>query len=41
MTSSGNTTSMSAAITSSGTMSVNTVQARYDLGLVCAATDDC
>lgn len=41
MTSSSNTTSMSAAITSSGTMSVNTVQARYDLGLVCAATDDC
>ena len=41
VTSSSNTTSMSAAITSSGTISVNPVQARYDLGLACAATDDC
>ena len=28
-------------ITSSGTMSVNGIQARYDLGLTCAATLDC
>ncbi len=41
VTSSANTTSMSGAITSSGTISVNTVQARYDVGLVCAALDDC
>lgn len=41
VTSSSNTTSMSAAITSSGTISVNPVQARYDLSLTCAATDDC
>lgn len=41
VSSSSNTTSMSGAITSSGTISVNPVQARYDLSLVCAATDDC
>lgn len=41
VSSSSNTTSMSGVITSSGTMSVNPPQARYDVGLVCAATDDC
>ena len=41
ITSSSNTTSMSAVIASSGTLSVNQIQARYDLGLVCPATDDC
>lgn len=33
--------STSATITSSGTLSVNPVQARYDLGLVCAGTLNC
>lgn len=41
VTSDSSTTSLSAAITSSGTMSVNTIQARYDLGLPCPATLDC
>lgn len=34
-------TDMTATITSSGTMSVNEIQARYDLGLTCAGTLDC
>jgi len=34
-------TTWTASITSSGTMSVNPIQARYDLGLTCAATLDC
>jgi len=41
VTSSSNTTSMSAAITSSGTISVNPVQAVYDLSLTCPGRDDC
>lgn len=34
-------TSVSVTVTSSGAMSVNPVQARYDSGLVCAGTLDC
>lgn len=41
VTSSSNTTSMSAAITSSGTISVNPAQALYDIGLTCPARLDC
>lgn len=41
VTSSSSTTSMSAAITSSGTITVNPVQAVYDVGLTCPARDDC
>ncbi len=40
LTGSGSTTA-SATITSSGTLSVNHIQARYDLGLTCAGTLDC
>ena len=38
---SSTTTTFSAVISSSGTMSVNEIQARYDLSLTCAATLDC
>jgi hypothetical protein len=41
MSSGSNTTSMSAAISSSGTMSINPPQALYDVGLTCPARDDC
>jgi hypothetical protein len=37
----GGGTNASGVVTSSGTMSVNPIQARYDLGLTCAGTLDC
>ncbi len=39
--SSSNTTSLSAAITSSGVLTVNEVQAQYDIGLACPASLTC
>ena len=41
VTSSSNTTSLSAQITSSGTLSVNHIQARYNNGMGCAGLIDC